>query len=82
MDGEGKRQEPQRVGDPDAGAVDPAADDPAAGIDVREFARTGGEEEEGSEAALGGGAGDLGAGGDLAGDFGGLDDEAAEGTTA
>ena len=36
--------------------------------------------DEGSEAGLGGGAGDPGAGGDLAGDFGGLDEEGDEPT--
>ena len=47
-------------------------------IDVAEFAR--GTAEHGSEAGLAGGQGDLGDGGDLAGDFGGLDEEGDEGT--
>ena len=78
---EREQREAQRVGDPDAGAVDPAADDPAAGMDVREFARAD-DEERGSEAGLGGGEGDLGGGGDLSGDFGAPDEEGDEGTPA
>ncbi len=76
---EREQREAQRVGDP--GAVDPAADDPATGMDVREFARAD-DEERGGEAGLGAGEGDLGGGGDLSGDFGGPDEEGDEGTPA
>ena len=76
---EREQREAQRVGDPDAGAVDPAADDPAAGMDVREFARPD-DEERRSEAGFGGGEGALGGGGDLSGDFGGPGEEGDEGT--
>ena len=79
LDHERGRQDVQRVGDPDAGAIDPASDDPAAGIEAREFART---REEGGEAGLAGGRGALGAGGDASGDFGGLEGESDEGTPA
>ena len=49
-------------------------------VDAAEFARA--TAKRGSEAGLAGGQGDLGAGGDLAGDFGGLDDEGDEGRPA
>lgn len=47
-------------------------------LDVAEFARA--VDEDGGEAGLGGGSGDLGAGGDVAGDYGGLREEGDEGT--
>ena len=52
----------------------------AAGPDAAGFARAV-EDEEGGESALAGGEGDLGAGGDLGGDFGGMRDD-DEGTPA
>ncbi len=59
-----------------------AADEETLDFDAGEFAQAL-EDEEGGEAELGGGAGDLGAGGDLGGDVGGLaegDTESDEGT--
>jgi hypothetical protein len=59
-----------------------AADEETLDFDAGEFARAL-EDDEGGEAGLGAGAGDLGAGGDLGGDFGGLaegDAESDEGT--
>jgi hypothetical protein len=57
------------------------ADEETLDLDAGAVARAW-EDEEGTEAGLGGGAGDLGAGGDLSGDSGGLDPEGDEGTTA
>ena len=47
-------------------------------LDVGEFARA--LDDDGGEAGLGDGSGDLGAGGDVAGDYGGLREEGEEGT--
>ena len=59
----------------------PASDDP---LETEVPGRVLGREvdPEGSEAGLGGTEGDLGAGGDLGGDFGGLDEEGDEPTPA
>ena len=46
----------------------------AAAMDAAAFARAA-KDEEGGESGLAGGEGDLGAGGDLAGDFGGMRDD-------
>ena len=62
------------------GGSDQHADDATAGMDVAGFARA--TAKRGSEAGLAGGEGDLGGGGDLAGDFGGLDEEGDEGKPA
>ena len=55
------------------------SDEETLDLDVAAFAR-GWDDEEGTEAGLGGGAGDLGASGDLSRDHGTLDDGDAEGT--
>ncbi|MDQ3858947.1 MAG: hypothetical protein M3327_10960 [Actinomycetota bacterium] len=62
------------------GSAGPSPGEERRDLDVGEFARA--TAEPGDEAGLGGGQGDLGAGGDLAGDFGGLDEEGDEGTPA
>jgi hypothetical protein len=62
------------------GEPDQEADDATAGMDVAGFARA--TAKRGGEAGLAGGQGDLGAGGDVAGDFGGLDEEGDEGKPA
>lgn len=62
------------------GESDEEADDAAAGMDVAGFARA--TAKRGREAGLAGGQGDLGGGGDSAGDFGGLDEEGDEGKPA
>ena len=59
------------------GDVDP---EDSSSVDALGFARA--TRKAGSEAGLGAGEGDLGAGGDLAGDFGGLDEEGDEGRPA
>ncbi len=56
------------------------AEDETLDLDVAEFARA--TAEHGGEAGLAGGHGDLGAGGDVAGDLGGVDEEGDEGKPA
>ena len=60
---------------------DNVTDEETLDLDAGEFASAF-DDEDGGEAGLAGGSGDLGAGGDLAGDFGGLDPENDEGTPA
>ena len=59
----------------------PDGDEETLDLDAGEFVRAI-DEEEGSEASLAAGAGDLGAGGDVAGDFAGFDPEGDEGKAA
>jgi hypothetical protein len=68
------------IGSSEAGATDGGADEASAGMDVAGFARA--TAKHGSEAGLAGGEGDPGGGGDLSGDFGGLDEEGDEGKPA
>ena len=75
------------AGDAAGGTHDSAATGPgdpggeaSGSVDANEFARA--TAKRGSEAGLAGGQGDLGAGGDVSGDFGGLDEEGDEGRPA
>ena len=69
-----------RMSAPRAGEGEGEAHEASAGMDAAGFARA--TAKRGSEAGLAGGEDDLGGGGDLSGDFGGLDEEGDEGKPA